>query len=137
MTPASPDSNVTACVAFGPATYHTRPDNHSPGHIRMRSFTTILTTGILLAFCANASALQATDDGAAGEPDPATEAPPLNTNQGGGPSLDQAVEQVRRQYQGRIVGAETRRRGNCELHIIRVLTPDGTVKTVEIRGRCN
>ena len=103
----------------------------------MRSFTTILTTGILLAFCVNASALQTADDGAAGGPDAAAEAPPLTTNQGGGPSLDQAVEQVRRQYRGRIVGAETRRRGNCELHIIRVLTPDGTVKTVEIRGRCN
>ena len=54
--------------------------------------------------------------------------------QGRCPSLSQAVEQVRRQYNGRIVGAETRVSGGRETHIIKVLTSDGRVKTVRIPG---
>lgn len=49
-------------------------------------------------------------------------------------SLDQAVEQVRRQYNGRIVSAETRVSGNREIHYIKVLTDDGKVKTVTVPG---
>ena len=55
--------------------------------------------------------------------------------QGGGKTLDQAVEQVRRQYGGRIVSAETRRQGNQEVHHIKVLTADGKVKSVQVPGR--
>ncbi len=55
--------------------------------------------------------------------------------QSGGPSLGEAVEQVRRQYNGRIVSAETRMSGNREMHVIKVLTDDGKVKTVRIPGR--
>ncbi len=55
--------------------------------------------------------------------------------QSGGPSLSEAVEQVRRQYNGRIVSAETRMSGNRETHVIKVLTDDGKVKTVRIPGR--
>jgi hypothetical protein len=55
--------------------------------------------------------------------------------QSGGPSLGEAVEQVRRQYNGRIVSAETRMSGNREMHVIKVLTEDGKVKTVRIPGR--
>ncbi|MDH4046555.1 MAG: hypothetical protein OEW68_02625 [Gammaproteobacteria bacterium] len=55
--------------------------------------------------------------------------------QGGGMTLDQAVEQVRRQYNGRIVSAETRVKGNREVHYIKVLTEDGKVKTVQVNGR--
>ena len=50
-------------------------------------------------------------------------------------SLSQAVAQVRSQYNGRIVSAETQVNGNCEVHIIKVLTADGKVKTVKIQGR--
>jgi uncharacterized membrane protein YkoI len=50
-------------------------------------------------------------------------------------TLDQAVEQVRRQYNGRIVSAETRVSGNREVHHIKVLTEDGKVKTVTVPGR--
>lgn len=50
------------------------------------------------------------------------------------PSLSEAVEQVRRQYNGRIVSAESRRSGNREVHHIKVLTDDGKVKTVRING---
>jgi hypothetical protein len=50
-------------------------------------------------------------------------------------TLSQAVEQVRRQYGGQIVSAETRVSGNRETHIIKVLTQDGKVKTVRVPGR--
>jgi hypothetical protein len=55
--------------------------------------------------------------------------------QGGGMTLDQAVEQVRRQYNGRIVSAETKVSGNREIHYIKVLLDDGKVKTVTVPGR--
>lgn len=56
-------------------------------------------------------------------------------NQSAGPTLSQAVEQVRRQYNGRIVSAETQMQGKQEMHVIKVLTDDGKVKTVRVRGR--
>jgi hypothetical protein len=59
----------------------------------------------------------------------------LSMAQGGGLTLNQAVEQVRRQYKGRIVSAETKRSGNREVHHIKVLTDDGKVKTVTVQGR--
>ncbi|HLT91977.1 MAG TPA: hypothetical protein VKZ85_13660 [Woeseiaceae bacterium] len=52
-----------------------------------------------------------------------------------GPSLSEAVERVRRQYRGRIVSAETHVSGNREVHVIKVLTEDGKVKTVRVPGR--
>jgi len=55
--------------------------------------------------------------------------------QSGGKTLSQAVEQVRRQYNGRIVSAETKRSGNREVHHIKVLTEGGKVKTVRVQGR--
>jgi hypothetical protein len=55
--------------------------------------------------------------------------------QSDGPSLNEAIEQVRRQYNGRIVSAETRIRGKREVHYIKVLTDDGKVKTVQVPGR--
>ena len=56
--------------------------------------------------------------------------------QGGGMSLDQAIESVRRRGDvDRILSAETRREGNREVHHIRYLTKDGKVKTAKINGR--
>jgi hypothetical protein len=53
----------------------------------------------------------------------------------GGKSLNEAVEQVRRQYKdGRIISAETKIRGGREVHEIRVMV-DGKVKTVKVNGR--
>ena len=50
-------------------------------------------------------------------------------------SLREAIEQVRRQYNGRILSAETRRvSGNREVHHIKVLTDSGKVKAVRIPG---
>ena len=54
--------------------------------------------------------------------------------QGGCTTLGQAVERVRRQYNGRIVSAETKVSGGRETHVIKVLTSDGKVKTVRIPG---
>lgn len=53
----------------------------------------------------------------------------------GGMSLSQAVEQVRRQTKGRILSAETRVKGNREVHYIKVLTDDGKVRTHTVQGR--
>ncbi len=54
---------------------------------------------------------------------------------GGGKSLSEAIAQVRRQTKGRILSAETRISGNREMHHIKVLTKDGKVRTVTVRGR--
>lgn len=53
----------------------------------------------------------------------------------GGKSLSEAVDQVRRQTNGRILSAETRVSGNREVHHIKVLTKDGKVKTHTVQGR--
>ena len=68
-------------------------------------------------------------------PATATAGERLTLAQSDGPTLSQAVDQVRRQYRGRIVSAETQVRGNREVHVIKVLTDDGKVKTVRVSGR--
>lgn len=68
---------------------------------------------------------------AAHEPPP----PALEVMQSNGVTLSQAVEQVRRQYNGRIVSAVTQVSGDRETHVIKVLTQDGKVKTVRVRGK--
>jgi uncharacterized membrane protein YkoI len=96
----------------------------------------LLISCILLTGSTLAAAMQAelVDTAAAGGVQ-APEVTALETHQGGGLTLDQAVEQVRRQYNGRIVSAETRVSGGRETHIIKVLTSDGKVKTVRVPGR--
>ena len=55
--------------------------------------------------------------------------------QGGGKSLSEAVEQVRRQYKnGRIIDAETKLKGGREIHHVLVMI-NGKVKTVTVKGR--
>jgi len=55
--------------------------------------------------------------------------------QSGGKSLNEAVEQVRRQYPGgRIISAETKVSGGREVHHVRVMV-DGKVMTVRVNGR--
>ena len=53
----------------------------------------------------------------------------------GGKSLGEAIEQVRRQTNGTILSAETKVKGNREVHHIKVLTKDGKVKTHKVQGR--
>ena len=57
------------------------------------------------------------------------------TQGGGGKSLSQAIEQVRRQTGGQILSAKTKVNGNREVHHIKVLTKDGKVRTVKVQGR--
>jgi hypothetical protein len=59
----------------------------------------------------------------------------IQTAQNNGMSLSDAVEQVRRQTDGRIISAETRTSNGREVHYIKVLTKDGKVKTHKIQGR--
>jgi hypothetical protein len=60
---------------------------------------------------------------------------PIMLADGGGKSLNEAVEQVRRQYKnGRIISAETKVSGGREVHHVRVMV-DGKVKTVKVNGR--
>jgi hypothetical protein len=102
----------------------------------MRLISTMLLSCILLCTAQVAMALQVDRAGnspAGADISPAT--PELTTYQGGGMTLSQAVEQVRRQYNGQIVSAETRVSGKQETHIIKVLTQDGKVKTVRVPGR--
>ena len=61
--------------------------------------------------------------------------PDYRATQGGGKTLSEAIEQVRRQTNGRILSAETKVKGNREVHHIKVLTKDGKVKTVKVQGR--
>ena len=62
--------------------------------------------------------------------------PDLRVAQGGGMTLGQAIESVRRRGNvDRIISAETRRNGNRETHHIRYVTKDGTVRTAKIAGR--
>ena len=47
-------------------------------------------------------------------------------------SLDQAVEEARSRFPGRVLSAETQRQGGRESHSIRILTDDGRVKRLRI-----
>jgi uncharacterized membrane protein YkoI len=95
----------------------------------------MLLISVLLALAAPATALQSAgvntqSTGA----QVAIEVTELATLQRGCVSLNEAVEQVRRQYNGRIVSAKTVVNGNREVHEIKVLTDDGKVKTVRVQG---
>lgn len=52
-----------------------------------------------------------------------------------GKTLDQAIAEVRRKTGGKIVSAETRVQGGREVHLIKVLTKDGRVKTHRVNGK--
>jgi uncharacterized membrane protein YkoI len=50
-----------------------------------------------------------------------------------GTSLDDAVSEMRRQHDGRVISAETlRRRDGRSVHNIRILTPDGRVRRYQV-----
>ncbi len=100
-------------------------------HLRiMRTLTTFLLILVALTASAEGLAAQKKSDGAEASMPPA-----ISVMQSNGVTLSQAVEQVRRQYNGRIVSAETQRNGDRETHVIKVLTEDGKVKTVRVPGK--
>jgi len=95
--------------------------------------TLLITSVLTLAgpvFAIQLSAGEIYDYGAAVKVETADAA----TLQRGCVSLSQAVEQVRRQYKGRIVSAVTEVNGKREVHVIKVLTDGGKVKTVRVQG---
>jgi hypothetical protein len=101
----------------------------------MRAFLKTLLISVLLVFAGTAAAvdMHGVPTVFSGDLLPA-DRPDLVANQGGCKSLSQAVEQVRRQYNGRIVSADTEVSGKQEVHVIKVLTGDGRVKTVRVPG---
>jgi thiamine monophosphate kinase len=50
-------------------------------------------------------------------------------------SLDQAASQAARQYNAKVLSAQTVQDGNKRVHVIKLLTPEGVVKTVRIPVR--
>ena len=64
-----------------------------------------------------------------------TSRPEFRIAQNGGKSLGECVDQVRRKTKGRIISAETRNKGDREVHHVKVLTKDGKVKTHKCQGR--
>jgi hypothetical protein len=95
----------------------------------MRILPTLLLISIALAASAQGFAMQVERSDLTNFTPPAASA-----LQCSGLTLSQAVEQVRRQYNGRIVSAVTLRNGECVTHVIKVLTKDGKVKTVRVPG---
>ena len=50
-------------------------------------------------------------------------------------SLDQAARQAARQYDAKVLSARTVQEGERKVHVIKLLTRDGVVKTVRITVR--
>ena len=97
----------------------------------LRAAGTLLVIVLLAASPLAAQTLQSGD--VASLQAPASE---FSVAQSGGPSLSQAVDQVKRQCKDcRIISAETKRQGNREMHQIKALTPDNKVRTFRIPGR--
>ena len=71
-------------------------------------------------------------------PAAAATAPPTvyEVTQSDGISLNQAIERVRRQSDfQRLLSADTEVRGNREVHLVKYMTKDGTVRTRQFNGR--
>lgn len=52
-------------------------------------------------------------------------------------SLDQAARQAADQYGAKVLSAHTEQSGNRQVHVIKLLTKEGVVKTVRITVRTN
>jgi len=50
-------------------------------------------------------------------------------------SLDEAARQAARQYDAKVLSAQTVQEGDKRVHVIKLLTKDGVVKTVRIPVR--
>ena len=50
-------------------------------------------------------------------------------------SLDQAARQAADQYDAKVLSAHTEQKGDQQVHVIKLLTKDGVVKTVRIPVR--
>lgn len=52
-------------------------------------------------------------------------------------TLDEAAQQAARQYNAKVLSAQTVQEGNKRVHVIKLLTKDGVVRTVRIPVRDN
>jgi hypothetical protein len=50
-------------------------------------------------------------------------------------TLDQAARQAASQYDAKVLSAHTEQEGSKQVHVIKLLTRDGVVKTVRIKVR--
>jgi uncharacterized membrane protein YkoI len=50
-------------------------------------------------------------------------------------SLDQAARQAASEYGAKVLSAHTEQQGDRQVHVIKLLTPDGVVKVVRIPVR--
>jgi len=50
-------------------------------------------------------------------------------------SLDEAAAQAARQHNAKVLSAETVQQGDKQVHVIKLLTKDGVVKTVRVTVR--
>ena len=50
-------------------------------------------------------------------------------------SLDQAASQAAKKYDAKVLSAHTEQKGNKRVHVIKLLTKDGVVKTVRVTVR--
>ncbi len=50
-------------------------------------------------------------------------------------TLEEAARQAARQYNARVISARTERKGEHRVHVIKLVTKDGMVKTVRIQVR--
>jgi outer membrane lipoprotein-sorting protein len=50
-------------------------------------------------------------------------------------SLDEAARQAARQYNAKVLSAHTEQQGENKVHVIKLLTKDGVVKTVRVVAR--
>lgn len=51
-----------------------------------------------------------------------------------GTTLDQALQQVKKQQQGKVLAAETKLQQGVSVHVIKVLTEEGRVKKIRINA---
>ena len=85
-----------------------------------------LTAALLLLLALGPDTVLATPDRHAGHTISVAQAPDI--------SLDQAVEQVRRETGGRILSAETVRKNGRKVHRLKLLTPDHKVRIIHIEA---
>ena len=126
------------CIAIGNPTAHTdwRIADLPFGAHRKVAVQQIIAKLLLLALVA----LPFSADAKIRRPDHGLElgTSPLAVTQRNGMSLNEAVESVRRRGDvERILDAQTRNEGGREVHYIKYMTKDGTVRTQRINGRRN
>jgi len=121
-------ASVKGFVAFSQLTDHTI--------LMIKEITTIAICLGMLALPDIAQARMADDGVSAVANNFGTNVPELRMTQGGGMSLSEAIESVRRRGNVKqIISADTRVSGGRETHHIKVLTKDGKVRTHKVAGR--